>query len=240
MNVALREAPSNIVLFVDDDVRPVPGLLAAHLAAHAEFPDVWAVAGQVLQPGQAAAAMACPVAEQGLRADLDFAFHGTQRAWVRNVMAGNLSVRRADALRIGGFDENFVGVAYRFETEFARRVWHRGGRILFEPSASIRHLRAPSGGTRAYGNHLCSASPYHGEGDYYFALREGHGLSRVAYICRRMLREVSTRYHASHPWHIPVKLVGEVRALTLALRLHAEGPRHVAASQVATDGERVK
>jgi GT2 family glycosyltransferase len=231
MNAALRESAADIVLFVDDDVVPEAGLLSAHLAAHAEHGEAWAVAGQVLQPGQVPVPARRAEAEPGLRADLDFPFHSTGRAWVRNVMAGNLSVRRAEALRIGGFDENFVGVAYRFETEFARRIGHAGGRILFEPAASIRHLRAPSGGTRSYGNHLRSASPYHGAGDYYFALREGKGGARVAYVLRRILREVTTRYHARHPWFIPVKIVGELRALALALRLYAGGPHYAAGSR---------
>jgi GT2 family glycosyltransferase len=155
-----------------------------------------------------------------LRRDLDFRFYGTAPAWVTNVMAGNLSVKRDKALSLGGFDKNFIPpVSYRFETEFAKRVVLAGGKIRFEPKASIRHLRAASGGTRTLGSHLTSISPLHGVGDYYYALCCGKGWDRVGYMARRALREVCTRFHLWHPWWIPVKAVGELRAIWMALRL---------------------
>ena len=140
-------------------------------------------------------------------------------------MAGNLSVRRDRAIEIGGFDENFIGVAYRFETEFCRRIWQNGGKVLYEPAASIRHLRAESGGTRSYGNHLTSASPMHGVGDYYFALKHGVNSETVQYILKRSFKEIYTRFHLKHPWWIPVKLFGEMSALLLAIKLHKKGPK---------------
>jgi GT2 family glycosyltransferase len=159
---------------------------------------------------------------QGLR----FPFNGSAASWVTNVMAGNLCVQRERALAVGGFDANFTPpVAYRFETEFAKRLVAAGGRIWFVPAASIRHLRARRGGTRSQGSHLNSASPVHGVGDYYFALRSGRGWERIRYMARRPFREVRTRFHLRHPWYIPVKLVGEMRAVLLALRLWREGPK---------------
>ena len=161
-----------------------------------------------------------------LRRDLDFAFNGTESAWVGNAMAGNLSVRRERFLAVGGFDENFIPpVSYRFETEFARRLIAAGGRIRFAPAAAVRHLRAGTGGTRSLGSHLTSPSPLHGVGDYYFALRCGKGLDRVGYMLRRPFREVLTRFHLRHPWWIPVKFVGELRALRMAVRLCSAGSR---------------
>ena len=50
-------------------------------------------------------------------------------------MAGNFSIRRDLALQIGGFDEQFVRVAYNFEAEFAYRWRNAGHRIYFEPTA---------------------------------------------------------------------------------------------------------
>lgn len=183
--------------------------------------------------GVAGGETACPVGVRSraswagsLRADLDFRFSGGNPDWVTNVMAGNLSVKRERALDVGAFDGNFIPpVAYRFETEFAKRLVAAGGRIRFEPAASIRHLRAARGGTRSHGSHLSSASPVHGVGDYYYALRCGRGWERLRYMARRPFREVRTRFHLRHPWYIPVKLVGELRALLLALRLYRQGPR---------------
>jgi hypothetical protein len=146
-------------------------------------------------------------------------------------MAGNLSVNRARALAIGGFDENFLPpVAYRFESEFARRIIANGGHIWFEPSASIRHLRAQSGGTRSRGCHLTSMSPVHGTGDYYYALRCGCGWERICYLLKRPLREISTKFHLTHPWWIPAKLVGEMRAAWCGYGLWRRHPRLIASA----------
>lgn len=223
MNVGLREAVSSTVLFLDDDVVPDANLVAAHAAAYESDENTWMVTGQVVQPEQGKKRDDARVEEEGLRASLGFSFSSPDRCRVKNVMAGNLSVRREQAIRIGGFDENFVGSAYRFETEFCRRAFRQGGKALYEPAARVVHLRAAEGGIRRFGSHRSSASPLHGVGDYYFALREGRGWERMRYMCSRPWREVATRFHLGHPWWIPVKLLGEARAFRLALSLHRRG-----------------
>jgi len=231
MNVALLEATRPVVLFLDDDVEPAAGLVAAHAASY-DDPALWAVVGQVLQPGELPTTANGRYRRDGLRAFLDFPFNSTEKAWVTNVMAGNLSVRRERALAAGGFDENFVGAAYRFETEFCRRLCRSGGRVLFQPNARLRHLRVASGGTRAHGDHLTSPSSAHGVGDYYFALREGFGWESVAYMVWRPLRKIRARFYVRRPWWIPVGLLGEVRAFVLAVRLFQRGPRYVVPPRV--------
>lgn len=228
LNHALRIATRPLVLFLDDDIVPSDGFIAAHAAAHAHHPDASAVVGQILQPGEAATALNGRPRVTGLRADLDFPFSSDAPAWVANVMSGNMSAKRDRALAVGGFDENFTGaVAYRFDTEFGRRLMAAGGRLLFEPAAGIRHLRATRGGTRSEGTHLTSASAAHGVGDYYFALRAGSGSEALRHLIQRPIREVSTRFHLRHPWYIPVKLLGEIRAIYHAIRAAARGPRFI-------------
>ncbi len=214
MNDALASAETPLVLFLDDDIIPGAQLVAAHQAAHEEDDGLWAVAGQVLQPGQE------PEDFHGTD-DLEFHFNSNRARPITNVMAGNLSVRRERALAIGGFDENFTGAAYRFETDFAMRIVAAGGAIRFEPDASIHHLKLSSGGLRSFGDHRATASPAHTAGDYYFAL---HHIDRFwSYAARRFVRNVLTRYHASRPWTIPAKVAGEVRGLLLARKLFRKG-----------------
>ena len=226
MNEALLHAKGEVVLFLDDDIIPGQRLFSAHIDNYKDT-GTWAVVGQVLQPGESPYNGAVQCRTTGLREYLDFPFNSSSRAWVNNVMAGNLSVRKYRALYVGGFDENFVGAAYRFETEFGRRLCKAGGKILFESGASIRHLKAEHGGNRSSGRHLTSPSPKYGVGDYYFALRQGLNLESLAYMCWRPFREVRTKFHLKHPWWIPVKLIGEFRALFLAIQLYRCGPRYL-------------
>lgn len=232
MNTGLLEARGDVVLFFDDDIVPQSDVIAAHLRAYAEHPEAWAVAGRVIQPEPAGrpGLDARPRRISFLEVDLHFDFSTESAAGVSNLMACHCSVDRNRALEVGGFDANFIPpVSFRFETEFAKRLVAAGGRIWFEPRASIRHLRAGSGGTRAGGSHLASASPLHGVGAYYYFLRQGRGWRRAWLILKRPFREVRTRFHLRHPWYIPVKLLGEFRALALACRLHRQGPRLIKA-----------
>jgi len=224
LNVALIRATSEIVLFLDDDIRVEPGFLAAHMAGF-RSDEIWAVAGQVLQPGESPDHEYRHIPDPGPLADSGFSFRSAQAAMIENGMSGNLSVRRARALQVGGFDENFLPpVAYRFDNDFCKRLCRAGGRISFQPEARIFHLRAARGGTRSNSNHLTSSSPEHGVGDYYFAMRQIQGVACWQYVLRRLFREVRTKFHLRHPWWIPVKLLGEVRAIRLAQKLIRKGP----------------
>ncbi len=219
MNDALVAARTDLVLFFDDDLIPGANIVEAHVSAHRDD-EIWAVAGQVLQPGESPEP---PTANRQPPTALDFRFNSTDGTFITNVMAGNLSVKRERALAIGGFDENFVGAAYRFETDFAMRIAASGGRIWFEPKASIRHLQLSTGGLRSYGDHRSAAVPAHSAGDYYFALHHRPGFWR--YVARRLVQNVATLYLATHPWLIPAKLIGETRGLLLARKLHRKGRR---------------
>jgi GT2 family glycosyltransferase len=215
MNSALRSASQERVLFLDDDIIPSPGLVAAHRAAF-DRAGVWAVAGQVLQPGETPAHFEEAELRRGFVRDLEFRFTHDTACDVQNVMAGNLCVDRARALSIGGFDERYTAVAYRFETDFALRLVAAGGRIRYEPAASIHHLKVPGGGVRMWGDHRTSASPAHSMGDYTFARR--HVPAFWPYVARRLRSNILTRFHLRHPWTIPGKLIGELRGLVRALR----------------------
>ena len=227
LNVALMESTQPIILFVDDDIRIVPGFVNAHSRNYCDEA-VWAVAGQVLQPDHDEVSGLPRPDDDGPFSDLDFPFNSSSKTFVRNGMSGNLSVRRERAIQIGGFDENFLSpVSYRFDADFCKRLCREGGRIVFEPAARIYHLRHGRGGTRSRGSHLTSASAMHGVGDYYFALRQGLSLRSTWYILKRPFRQVRTKFHLRHPWWIPIKFVGEIRALFIAVSLFRRGPVYI-------------
>jgi GT2 family glycosyltransferase len=219
MNEALRAARSKIVLFLDDDVVPSAHLAAAHERAYE--PGIWAVVGQVLQPGEEVVHADERTIHDGAIRDIEFPFNHDVPVDVENVIACNLSVDRERALAIGGFDENFLAAAYRFESDFAKRVVAAGGRVRFDPRAPIRHLKIPTGGVRAHGDHRTTANPTHSAGDYYFALHHVPAFWR--YALTRFVRNVFTRFHLRHPWAIPSKVSSEIRGFLLARKLAGRG-----------------
>lgn len=218
MNQGLLRARHELVLFVDDDIRPDSGLIAGHLSAHQIHTDALVV-GRIIQPWHEG---------KTFPAEEPFHFACTRGQWVSEFMGGNFSVRRSAALSIGGFDENFVRVAYRFEAEFAHRFRGSGGRIWFEPAACLHHLKDGAGGTRSYGHHLTTWRPDHAVGAYYFSLRS----RQWGELLSRPWRAVATRHHLRHPWQIIGTWLAEARGLVWAWRLWRAGPKLVDAKAV--------
>jgi GT2 family glycosyltransferase len=228
MNQGLLASDADYVLFLDDDIIPVEGLIEEHLTQLGQS-DVVATVGQILQPDQKPAELTQTRYGNGFTADLNFPFNATEIRSIHNCMAGNLAVHRRLAIDCGGFDTNFKGVAYRFETEFCRRLLKSSNKLcLFVPNARIHHLKAASGGTRSeVPNFLTSAKPDHSVGEYYFVLRHAKGLTKVWYIAKRFFGAALARYYLRHPWWIPVRLLGELRGLLNALSLVVKGPNFI-------------
>jgi len=231
MNTGLTHSRGDIVLFLDDDVLPVFNIVLEHQRIY-DMSDVGCVVGQVLQPGECAINL--PHATRtGLWSDLEFRFCSSEVRDIHNAIGCNMSVDRHFAIQIGGFDENFAKVAYRFETEFARRVYRHGKCVRFAPSASLKHLAAQRGGTRSFGKHLKTASPDHSVGDYYFAMLEGTPKEAMSYCFQRFFRSVRTKFHLTHPWYIPPKLIGELRGFLWAMQLRRRGQRLLSSPSTA-------
>lgn len=219
MNIGLQEAENEIVLFLDDDIIPGPELVTSHLDAFVAD-DIWASAGQVLQPWQQPEVL---IGGSSKMESLSFPFHSTVEQPAANVMAGNLAVRKKRALEIGAFDENFTGAAYRFETDFAWRILDEGGRIVFSPRASIRHLKLDRGGLRSFGEHRAVSSDVHTSGDYYFAMLHLAGLAKWRYFATRLRQNLLNRFMLRHPGSFPRKLLSEVRGFRAGRKLAMQG-----------------
>ncbi len=169
-NTGVAAAKGEVVLFVDDDVIPGPGLISAHARAYADggVAGVAGVAGRVLPPGgRPTTGMKSPrriakVKFCGL-VILDH-FDADARAEAHHVRGCNMSFLKRAIERAGGFDVRFGGSAHLEETDLALRVRKLGYRLVFEPDAALVHLREPVGGCRPkslrewffwYGHNMC-------------------------------------------------------------------------------------
>jgi glycosyltransferase involved in cell wall biosynthesis/UDP-N-acetylglucosamine:LPS N-acetylglucosamine transferase len=213
MNIALRRAASNRVLFLDDDIIPDEYLIKAHIESASRHPSA-IIAGRVLQPWHHGKAD---------RSEQPFLFNSLEPRKITSFMGGNVSVPRQKAIELGGFDTNFVRVAYHFEAEFAHRWITQNNEIFYEPSAIIHHLKVARGGTRTYGSHLTTLKPDHAVGRYYFCLCKyslKHGFYKSLL---EVLKSTRTRHHLTNPIWIPLTLFAEISGLLWALVLYQSG-----------------
>ena len=144
-NAALRLAAGDVVLFLDDDIIPDPALVESHLANYADG-GIAGVGGRVLGGYDAGAG---PVGEfRALGGTVVRNFGSSTRREVDHLPGGNMSFRRGVFEKVGGFDPAYGGAAIGEETDFCLRARRAGFRLVFDPRASVEHLRLPSGGCR--------------------------------------------------------------------------------------------
>lgn len=169
-NIGLIEATSEIVLFLDDDVRiPNPDFLRNHLR-HYDDPTVPGVYGQVLEVDQEPTNHPVSTVIETDSGWMNLPANYGRPCRTRNGGSGNLSVRRDWALAVGGMDAWFERGARREESEFNLRLTSRYGYLKFDPEAGLTHLSA-GGGSRTWGRVRRTVPMHHIVGHWYFLLR---------------------------------------------------------------------
>lgn len=132
-NLGAAEARGRILLFIDADTRPTPGLVAAH-ARHYRHEDRLGVQGRTLQHPET-------LRTTFMRAMYllpDLSPRSRRNLSITHVTARNLSVTRRAFQEVGGFDEAFGGYGYE-DTDLALRLRQVGVRFLYEPAALVYH-----------------------------------------------------------------------------------------------------
>jgi serine acetyltransferase/GT2 family glycosyltransferase len=131
-----RLARGDVLVFLDDDMRLPPTFLAAHLAVHATTPR--AVVVGLIRPAQALASM--PLFERFHAGALDVhlaRLRATRRDPVgMEICSGNLSMRRDDYLRVGGFDAT---LGRSEDAELGVRLEKSGCQLRFSEEAYSVH-----------------------------------------------------------------------------------------------------
>jgi glycosyltransferase involved in cell wall biosynthesis len=136
-NTGFRAAQSDLVLFLDDDMRCDPGLISAHVNAHQRFgPGVVFGALFLTSDSRANLAAECFNRELG-------AFHLHHRAdshapvVLSNCTFSNASIPREILAEAAGFDEQF---RMREDLELAIRLQEKGTPMHYEPAAIARQF----------------------------------------------------------------------------------------------------
>lgn len=190
-NLAIKEARGEVLLFVDDDMRLPQGFVAAHLENYRD-PDIDGVAGQVLKPGQKPTLVLAGVCRKSKHGWLRFPLHYARRTACVNWPTCNGSVKRAVALSVGGFDEQFTRTLYD-DTDFSHRMFRAGARIVFDPGATAIHRKIPSGGRRPAPLDPLVLADAENWATVFYCWRKNFGLWAVRVQLSRKLREVFLR-----------------------------------------------
>jgi len=232
MNTGALKAQGDVVLFLDDDIELCSELVFEHAKSY-ENTKINCVAGQVVQSWQSALATDQPSFLDGDYLDPDaFQFNSSSEMQINRFMGGNVSFLRSQFITAGGFDENFSKVAYRFEAEFSERFISAGNSILFNPAASIKHLKVLEGGTRSFGDHRKTFTPAHSVGRYYYMLVVSNQKNRWKRFVSSPFKSCITRFHLKNPWWIPVTLIAEFSGMIWATYLRIKGQRLIQGHQV--------
>jgi GT2 family glycosyltransferase len=138
-NAGLRAARAPLVLFTDNDTIPVSRLVAEHLAWHARHPEPEvAVLGHVRWAPELPVTPFMHWLEHGVQFQYP-EIRGAEAGWGR-FYGANVSVKRAFAERVGGFDEERLPYGYE-DLDWALRAHALGLRVLYAPRAVVDHLR---------------------------------------------------------------------------------------------------
>ncbi|MDQ7849525.1 MAG: glycosyltransferase [Armatimonadota bacterium] len=133
-NAGAREARSPVLLFLDADVRPAPGFVAAHLRHHAG-PGAVGVQGRTLQDPRTLVTLFMRTSHMMP----DLTVRRRQRLSPYHVVTRNFSVTASAFHAAGGFDEGFVGYGWE-DIELGLRLRRAGVALRYEPAALAYHL----------------------------------------------------------------------------------------------------
>jgi glycosyltransferase involved in cell wall biosynthesis len=135
-NLGIAQAVGDIILFLDDDVFPVPELIEEHLRFHSLYGDCAVVIGPMVAPPDYEPS---PWVRWELEKLAEQYHDMTTGKWAptpRQFYTGNTSLAHHHLVESGGFDPNYRRAE---DVELAYRLAHRGLKFLFNPRATGYH-----------------------------------------------------------------------------------------------------
>lgn len=134
-NTGVDACAGELVLFVDDDVVPDPGLVAAHLRHH-DGADDRVVIGPMNTPSDVELSAWTRWEQRKLDRQYEALTAGRWPVTPRQFYTGNASVARRHIQAAGGFDPRFRRAE---DVELAYRLADRGLQFAFAPDAVVVH-----------------------------------------------------------------------------------------------------
>ena len=139
-NLGVRHAAGDLIVFVDDDVVPVPELLDEHVRSHQAGSDL-VVVGPMSPPRAWRRPAWVRWEEDMLQVQYREMLSGKYPCTPRQFYTANASLSRVRFLRAHGFDPTFKRAE---DVELAYRLRDLGLRFHFNPRAEVRHYASRS------------------------------------------------------------------------------------------------
>jgi GT2 family glycosyltransferase len=139
-NLGVERARGELIVFLDDDVVATPQVLAEHVAAQGDEPNL-VVTGPMSPPGDWPRPAWVRWEEEQLQEQYRAMLAGKYPCTPRQFFSGNASLRRARFLEAGGFDQVFKRAE---DLELAYRLARRGASFTFNPRAEVLHYASRS------------------------------------------------------------------------------------------------
>jgi GT2 family glycosyltransferase/glycosyltransferase involved in cell wall biosynthesis len=175
-NQAARECRGEYLLLLNNDAQLLPGAVQSALGTLQSSPNIGAVGGRIILLDGTLQEAGSIVWKDGScvgygRGDQPFAPMYSFRRDVDYCSGAFLLTPRKIWEELGGFDHTFEP-AYYEETDYCMRLWERGLRVVYEPSAAIIHYEFASSQSSA------SAISLQTRNRNVFAERHGAALER--------------------------------------------------------------
>jgi len=215
-NLGAALSCADIIIYIDDDVLiDTVDFVEAHRRKYTD-PEIHAVWGQMREPGQGTT----DTLGNPNQIPQNYSFRVEN---INYLISANHSIFRNVMLTTGGYDEGFSGRTYANEDgDFGHRLYNQGYRIDFEPTASLIHLQAPSGGNRISGRD--SFPEWTRSVTFFqFAIRHYSGAEKVLEIIK-VFRTISLRReNVTQPLYLPQAILQALYALVRAFQRHKRG-----------------
>jgi GT2 family glycosyltransferase len=179
-NLGVAFAMGEIVLFIDDDVFPLPELIDEHLRYHATYGDNAVIIGPMLAPHDFDMSPWVRWESERLAEQYRDMSAGKWAPTARQFYTGNSSVARHQLIKSGGFDPSFRRAE---DIELAYRLASQGLNFYFNPHAVVYHYAI-----RSFSSWI--ATPYsYGQNDVIFWRQKGQ-----AWLLQMLLSEFQQRH----------------------------------------------
>lgn len=193
-NLGVAHAKGSLIVFLDDDVVPIAGLLSSHVVAHSDRSDMVVVGPMLPPPSGWRRPLWVRWEEEMLDVQYRAMIAGLYPCTPRQFYTGNVSLSRQQFIAAGGFDVRFRRAE---DVELGFRLHRLGARFKFDPSASVLHYASRSFDAWCrtpyqYGRYDVVMEREKGFRTFQRAAREFHGRHRL----NRLLARICGGHHA--------------------------------------------